>query len=217
MKSDLGLNPNTAGTVIRVPMPPLTEERRRELTKVVRHEAENARVAVRNVRRDVMSELKEMLKEKLISEDDDRQGAGRDPEAHRQVRRRDRPGARGEGKRADAGLSSGPARIHREPGTCRATSPSSWTATVAGPRRARCRATPGIARASRRCAATVEGCARRGVEALTLFAFSSENWERPAEEVSRLMQLFVEALEREVDELCTATGCGSEFIGDSRS
>ena len=72
MKSDLGLTPNTAGTVIRVPMPALTEERRRDLTKVVRHEAENARVAIRNVRRDVMHELKEMLKEKLVSEDDDR-------------------------------------------------------------------------------------------------------------------------------------------------
>ncbi|HLS81562.1 MAG TPA: ribosome recycling factor [Steroidobacter sp.] len=72
MKSDLGLMPNTAGTVIRVPMPPLTEERRRDLSKVVRHEAENARVAVRNVRRDVMNELKEMLKEKLLSQDDER-------------------------------------------------------------------------------------------------------------------------------------------------
>lgn len=72
MKSDLGLTPATAGTVIRVPLPPLTEERRRELTKVVRHEAENARIAVRNVRRDVMHELKDLLKEKLVSEDDDR-------------------------------------------------------------------------------------------------------------------------------------------------
>ena len=71
MKSDLGLTPATAGTVIRVPLPSLTEERRRDLTKVVRHEAENARVAIRNVRRDVMHELKEMLKEKLVSEDDD--------------------------------------------------------------------------------------------------------------------------------------------------
>ena len=69
MKSDLGLNPATAGTVIRVPLPALTEERRRDLTKVVRHEGETARVAIRNVRRDVMHELKEMLKEKLISED----------------------------------------------------------------------------------------------------------------------------------------------------
>ncbi len=62
----------TAGTVIRIPMPPLTEERRREITKVLRHDAENARVAVRNVRRDVMADIKEMLKEKLVSQDDER-------------------------------------------------------------------------------------------------------------------------------------------------
>ncbi len=61
--------------------------------------------------------------------------------------------------------------------------------------------------------ATVEGCARRGVEALTLFAFSSENWGRPADEVSRLMQLFVEAMEREVDEL-SRNGIRLRFIGD---
>ncbi len=72
MKSDLGLTPNTAGQVIRLPLPPMTEERRKELTKVARHEAENARVAVRAVRRDLMNELRDMLKEKLISEDDDR-------------------------------------------------------------------------------------------------------------------------------------------------
>jgi len=71
-KSDLGLTPMTAGAVIRIPMPPLTEERRREFTKVVRADAENARVAVRNVRRDVMSDIKELLKEKEISEDDER-------------------------------------------------------------------------------------------------------------------------------------------------
>jgi ribosome recycling factor len=71
-KSDLGLTPMTAGTVIRVPLPPLTEERRRDITRVVRHEAENARVAVRNVRRDVLADLKDMLKEKLISQDDDK-------------------------------------------------------------------------------------------------------------------------------------------------
>jgi len=71
-KSDLGLSPNTAGAVIRLPMPALTEERRREIVKSARHEAENARVAVRNVRRDVMNDLKEMLKEKLVSQDDDR-------------------------------------------------------------------------------------------------------------------------------------------------
>jgi ribosome recycling factor len=71
-KSDLGLTPNTAGAVIRLPLPPLTEERRKEIIKVARHEAENARVAVRNVRRDVMNELKDMLKAKLVSQDEDR-------------------------------------------------------------------------------------------------------------------------------------------------
>lgn len=71
-KSDLGLTPNTAGQVIRLPMPPMTEERRRDLSKVARGEAEHARVAVRNVRRDVMNDLKEMLKEKLVSQDDER-------------------------------------------------------------------------------------------------------------------------------------------------
>ena len=74
MSSDLGLNPNTAGTVIRVPMPPLTEERRRDLIKVVRHEAENAKVAIRNIRRDANTELKNALKDKQISEDEDRRG-----------------------------------------------------------------------------------------------------------------------------------------------
>jgi ribosome recycling factor len=70
-KSDLGLNPITAGAVIRITMPPLTEERRRDLTKVVRHDAESARVAVRNVRREVMADIKEMQKEKLVSQDDE--------------------------------------------------------------------------------------------------------------------------------------------------
>ena len=72
LKSDLGMTPATAGSVIRLPLPAMTEERRKELTKVARHEAENARVAVRSVRRDLMNELKDMLKEKLLSEDDDR-------------------------------------------------------------------------------------------------------------------------------------------------
>jgi len=72
MGSDLGLNPATAGTVIRIPMPPLTEERRKDLVKVVRHEAEQARVAIRNIRRDANSDFKDLLKEKEISEDEER-------------------------------------------------------------------------------------------------------------------------------------------------
>jgi ribosome recycling factor len=70
--SDLGLNPATQGDVIRVPMPALTEERRRELTKVARSEAETAKVAVRNLRRDANEQLKKLVKDKEISEDDER-------------------------------------------------------------------------------------------------------------------------------------------------
>lgn len=74
LSSDLGLNPNTAGTTMRIVVPPLTEERRRDLVKVMRAEGENAKIAVRNIRRDANNELKELVKEKLISEDDERRG-----------------------------------------------------------------------------------------------------------------------------------------------
>jgi len=74
MTSDLGLNPTTAGTVIRIPLPPLTEERRRDLGKVVQHEGESAKIAIRNIRRDANGSLKELLKDKEISEDDERRG-----------------------------------------------------------------------------------------------------------------------------------------------
>ncbi|MDH4074067.1 MAG: ribosome recycling factor [Gammaproteobacteria bacterium] len=74
LTSDLGLNPATAGTIIRVPLPPLTEERRKDMIRLVRHEAEGGRVAVRNIRRDAISAMKELLKEKMISEDDERRG-----------------------------------------------------------------------------------------------------------------------------------------------
>ncbi len=72
MNSDLGLNPATAGTVIRVPLPPLTEERRKDMIRVVRSEAEGGRVAIRNIRRDAISDVKDLLKEKMIGEDDER-------------------------------------------------------------------------------------------------------------------------------------------------
>lgn len=74
LASDLGLNPSTAGTVIRLMLPALTEETRKNLVKVVRNEAEGARVAIRNIRRDANGDIKDLLKEKLISEDEQRQG-----------------------------------------------------------------------------------------------------------------------------------------------
>ncbi|CAN2527694.1 ribosome recycling factor [Burkholderia pseudomallei] len=74
-EADLGLNPATSGDLIRVPMPPLTEERRRELTKVVKSEGETAKVAVRNLRRDANEQLKKLVKDKEISEDDERRAS----------------------------------------------------------------------------------------------------------------------------------------------
>jgi len=74
LSSNLGLNPTTVGTVIRVPLPALTEERRRELTKVVHGEGENTKIAIRNIRRDANSKLKELQKAKEISEDEERRG-----------------------------------------------------------------------------------------------------------------------------------------------
>ena len=72
MLADLGLNPASAGTVIRVPMPSLTEERRKDMIKLVKNEGENAKIALRNIRRDALGDSKDLLKEKEISEDDDR-------------------------------------------------------------------------------------------------------------------------------------------------
>ncbi len=72
MASDLGLNPSSAGTVIRVPLPPLTEERRKDMIRVVRQEAENGRIAIRNIRRDALHDVKDLLKEKMIGEDEER-------------------------------------------------------------------------------------------------------------------------------------------------
>lgn len=74
-ESGLGFNPVTAGTVIRVPIPELTEERRRELVRVARHEAEMGRVAVRNIRRDVLADIRQLVKEKMASEDEERRSA----------------------------------------------------------------------------------------------------------------------------------------------
>jgi len=76
MTSDLGLNPATAGSVIRVPLPALTEERRKDMIRIVRHEAEGGRIAIRNIRRDALHDVKELLKEKMIGEDDERRAEG---------------------------------------------------------------------------------------------------------------------------------------------
>jgi len=72
MNSDLGLNPTSAGMIIRVPLPPLTEERRKDMTRVVKQEGEQSRIAIRNIRRDSLNDVKDLLKEKMIGEDEER-------------------------------------------------------------------------------------------------------------------------------------------------
>ena len=137
-KSDLGLTPNTAGTVIRIPLPPLTEERRRDITKVVRGDAEGARVAVRNVRRDVLQDVKEALKEKMISQDEEKK-------AQEEIQRR-------RSCRSDALRPASFIPVSKW--SCLPTSRSSWMATADGPRPEARRAPPVIVRASSLCAAS---------------------------------------------------------------
>ena len=175
-------------------MPPLTEERRKELIKVVKHEAENARVAVRNLRRDAIHHLKDALKKHEVSENDERRAldemqkmtdrhiADIDkllPEKKRSCSRYERSALRrrfpqtGDVPRHVAIIMDGNGR---------------WAKRRRLPRIA------GHRRGVEAVRATVRACAERGIEYLTLFAFSSENWRRPAEEVALLMQLFKSAL-----------------------
>ncbi len=74
MSADLGLNPTTAGMIIRIPLPPLTEERRKDLIRVVKQEGEQSKIAIRNIRRDSLGDIKELLTERIIGEDDERKG-----------------------------------------------------------------------------------------------------------------------------------------------
>jgi ribosome recycling factor len=134
-ESDLGLNPSSQGDLLRVPMPALTEERRKELTKVVRHAAEEAKIAVRNLRRDANEHAKRMLKDKAITEDEERRSLD---ELQKLTDR-----TIGEIDRLTSSVRS---RRRR----CRATSRSSWTATAAGPRSGTCRASSVTSRASMR-------------------------------------------------------------------
>jgi ribosome recycling factor len=128
ISSDLGLNPATSGSVIRVPLPALTEERRKDLIRVVRHEAETGRVAIRNIRRDALTDRPAR---RPCRRDAGREGAG--PARHL------RPWP-----------TPAPSRQERPPG-CLATSPSSWTATAAGRRREVGRAPSDTRPVSARC------------------------------------------------------------------
>ena len=200
-ESDLGLNPASQGDLLRVPMPALTEERRKELTKVVRNEGEDAKIAVRNLRRDANDHAKKLVKDK-----EDLRGRGaplarRAAEAHRPHDRRDRPPDRGQGSRDHGGLTASvsapqPTSHRRRRSAPRV--PRHVAIVMDGNGRwAKKRFMPrfsGHKQGVDALVRTVQACADRGIEYLTVFAFSSENWKRPTEEVSGLMGLVLVAV-----------------------
>ena len=213
-KSDLHLTPMTAGAVIRIPLPPLTEERRKDIMKVVRQDAENARVSVRNVRRDVLAEVKEALKEKLITQDEERKAqdeiqkltdkAIADIDGHMAAKEKGNPDGLSATRSAAAcnALMSLPRHV-----AIIMDGNGRWAAARGLPRHA------GHKEGVEPVRMCVRECLRNGIGALTLFAFSSENWGRPGEEVAALMGLFMEALDGELDEL-NQNGVRLVFIGD---
>jgi hypothetical protein len=146
-ESDLGLNPSAQGELLRVPMPALTEERRKELTKVVRHAAEDAKIAVRNLRRDANEHARKLAKDKEISEDDERRSLDELQKlTDRIIAEIDRLTS---AKEAEIMAVCWAPRPSRRP-PCRATWRSSWTATAVGRRSVTCRASSATSRASMR-------------------------------------------------------------------
>jgi ribosome recycling factor len=225
--SDLGLNPAAQGDLIRVPMPALTEERRRDLIKVVKGEGEGAKVAVRNLRRDAIATLKDMLKNKECSEDEERRAQDEIQKlTDRYVAEIDKQlshqGNRVDGHLATRTRSPGWRRCaFRQFDSRRVPTTSAVPRHVAiimdgNGRWARKRLLPRFAghhRGVETVRAMVKACLDRGIEYLTLFAFSSENWRRPQEEVSLLMQLFMRALKEEVKKL-DRNGVRLRVVGD---
>ncbi|KAG1247465.1 hypothetical protein G6F68_014189 [Rhizopus microsporus] len=176
--------PNTLGAAIRINMPPPTEERRKELVKQVQKEGEGAKIAVRNIRQDANKEIAKLVKDKAISEDEKKRGED-------DIQ-----------KLTDANIKDSMPSV---PPPLPAALPRHVAIIMDGNGRwAQQRRRPRVvgpragARAVNR---TIERCLELGIPALTLFAFSSENWGRPQEEVDALMKLFLGALDREVDEL----------------
>ena len=205
MESDIGLTPNNDGHLIRMAIPELNEERRRELVKVVRHIAEEGRVAIRNIRRDVMHDLREL---KDVGRRRRRRRAprrGRAAEAHRRAHRRARDGAEGQGSRDPRGLMASDGRAARYVAII----------TDGNGRWAQQRGLP-VVEGHQAGADVVKARLRDAVEfgmrELTVYSFSTENWSRPAEEVTALMRMFSQRIATETPEL-NEEGVRMRFIG----
>ena len=207
IESDIGLTPNNDGNVIRLQIPELTEERRRDMVKIVHAIGEEGRIAIRNVRRDVIGDLRELKKEGDVGEDDERRAEADLQKLTDERDRRDRVADEGQGRRDPHGRASeGPL----------------WRAAVRcdhhgrqrplGDASAACRSSKAIARAPRRSSRPSRTRSRSDIEELTVYAFSTENWTRPADEVEGLMAMFAELIISETPEL-DEEGVRMRFIG----
>ena len=175
------------------------------MVKVVHGVGEEGKVAVRNIRRDVMHDLRELKKEGEVGEDDERRAETELQKRTDEATQRDRRPAEGQGRRDPRGVSGSAERAD-------ATSPSSPTATGAGPRSAGCRRSTVIGAGADVVKARLRDAAEFGIEELTVFSFSTENWQRPRAEVDGLMAMFAERIDRETPEL-DEEGVRMRFIG----
>ncbi len=226
-ESDLGLTPSNDGKVIRLPIPQLTEERRKELVKVVRSMAEEGKVAVRNVRRDAIKHLEDLVKNREVGDDEERSAEGARAEADGRAHVADRRAAQAQGSRDHGGL--GPptslrllsrirtlARIKPLPDVDLPEVAQSVAIILDGNGRwAKKRRLPtaaGHRAGARTVRRIVEASIDVGIHDLAVFAFSTENWSRSEEEVDALMEIFAETIERELPDLAEQ-GVRVRFIG----
>ena len=202
LESDIGLTPNNDGAIIRLQIPELTEERRKELVKVVRGIAEEGRVAIRNIRRDVMHDLRELRDAGEAGQDDEHRAEDAAPEAHEREDRRARRDPQGQGRRDPRGVTPRGA---------------SYVAIITdgNGRWASQRDLP-VADGHRAGADAVKARLRDavdlGIKELTVYSFSTENWSRPDEEVGALMAMFSERILGETPEL-DEEGVRMRFLG----
>jgi undecaprenyl diphosphate synthase len=214
-ESDLGLNPASMGDLIRVPMPPMSEERRKEMTKLARNEGESAKIAVRNLRRDANESVKKLVKDKLASEDDQKRAETRCKSSPTSTSPRSIAGG-GQRTGNHGGLSPDSRRSSFYMSVPLVVPHHIAIVMDGNGRWATRRFLPRLAGhkqgvdSLRRCA---RACVQRGVAVLTVFAFSSENWNRPVDEVSGLMELLAMALAREVPQL-KKDGVRVCFVGE---
>ena len=208
VNSNLGLSPATEGQVLRLRIPELNEERRKELVKIAHKYAETARVAVRHVRRDAMDVLKKLEKDHKISKDDHDRFSGRDPEGDRCRHRRDRSHAGGQGKGNPHRLRSNPmpeAEFPQSAATPFEQAPRHVAIIMDGNGRwAAARGLPrgeGHRRGVEALRKTVRAAGEIGIKFLTIFSFSSENWSRPATEIGELMGLLRRFIRNDLAEL----------------